>query len=143
MERTIDDTLRYVLMVTRHIPKERVKGAILAVLMDLGFSATLDGLAFTREAVYLRYEDDLLRFNMIYGMIAQRCGLGGDTDPVEQGIRKSITHAWKNGSRRKWLLILYPEQRMECPTNGQFISRFACLMQLWRDCYEEEADLVG
>lgn len=143
MDPTIDDTLRYVLMLTRHIRKGHVRGAVLALLMDLGFSESLDGLTFTREAIFLRYQNNLLRFNAIYTMVAQRCGLGEDTDPIEQAVRKSITDAWQRGSRSKWVLLLYPERKVVCPTNGQFISRCACLMQLWLECCEEEADLVG
>lgn len=147
MERTIDDTLRYVLLITRHIRKGRVRGAILALLMDLGFSESLDGISFTQESIYLRYYDNLLRFNTIYSMVAQRLGLGYDTNLIEQGVRRSINDAWENGSRRKWFLLFYPERRTECPTNGQFIARCACLMRLlcdcWDECCDEEADLVG
>lgn len=144
MDGTIDDTLRYVLLVTRHIKRGCVRSAILAVLMDLGFSESLDGLTFVRLAIFFRFENMLLRFNTIYTMVAEQFGLGPDSNLIEQAIRGSIEGARKNGSEEKWLLVCPPETEGEKhPSNGRFISRFACLLQLWQDCREEEAERVG
>ena len=139
MESTIDDTLRYVLLITRHIKRGHVKSAILAVLMDLGFQENLDGFAFTRRAIDIRMGDVLIRMGAIYLMIAEQCGMGPDTDPIDQNIRKSITGAWQAGRREKWMLVCPPEgkQTGKGPTNGRFISRVVCLMELWCSCSEE------
>lgn len=148
MERTIDDALRYVMFVTRHIKRGRVKSAILAVLMDLGFAESLDGFSMVRQAIYLKFGNSLLRFSTIYLMIAEACGMGTDAaqlDVVDKDISKAITGAWELGRIEKWIRVFQPEEgeKFHRPTNGKFIARCACLMELWCDCWEEEESYAG
>lgn len=138
MNSTIDKTLDYVLFLTRHIPKGNVRAATLAILMDLGFPEYSDGFSYLRAAIIIRIGNSYLRFGAIYQRIAEMQGEGISDQQVEQDIRSLITEAWKYRDINRWMLIFPPDGRgkLERPTNGKVIARFAYLLELWRDCCE-------
>lgn len=139
MEHTIDNTLEYIIFLTRHIRKGNVPGAILAVLMELGFPEYCDGFGYLRKAIYIKYCDSCIRFSAIYLSIAQKYSPGADSNQIEQDIRAVINLAWKVRDTEKWCRFFPTDKNgwLDKPSNGRFIARFACLMELWNDIREE------
>ena len=139
MDCTINETLEYILFLTRHIRKGNIRAATLAILMDMGFSEHSEGFGYLRSAILIRVGDAYLRFGAIYRRIAEMYGSGTSDKQVEQDIRALITEAWKYRNADKWLIVFPPNgnRKQERPSNGKVIARFACLLELWRDCCEE------
>lgn len=139
MNSTIDKTLDYVLFLTRHIPKGNVRAATLAILMDFGFPEYSEGFGYLRTAIIIRIGNAYLRFGAIYQRIAEMQGPGINEQQVEQDIRSLIAEAWKYRDIDRWMTVFPPDGRgkLEKPTNKKVIARFACLLELWKDCCEE------
>ena len=139
MQYTIDDTLNYILFLTRHIRRRNVPGAILAVLMELRCPEHHEGFGYLRKAIFLRFGNSDLRIGLIYQSIAELCDTGTTTNQVDQDIRAVIGTAWACRDEEKWELVFPTDEKTAPgkPSNGKFIARFACLMELWNDCCEE------
>lgn len=143
MERTIDDTIVYVLFLTRHIRGGDVPAALLALLVELGFSPSWDGFGYLRKIILMRYENPDLRFNELYREVGQQCVPALSSEQVEQAIRSAIDAAWKNRDDTEWRYI-FPNRKGKAakrPSNGDFIATMACVMELWcsgcREVYYE------
>lgn len=133
MERTIDDTLEYVELLTRHVWKGDAPAAILALLSELGFQAHMDGFGHLRKAILLRCQNPDMRLTAIYLEIVQMSGSQIGSTQVDQAIRSSLETAWKNRNKEKWDYF-FSEQKMgkkKRPTNYEFIAEMACIMELW------------
>ena len=139
MENTINETLEYILFLTRHIRKGNVRAATLALLLDMGFPEYAEGFGYLRQAILIRFGNEYLRFGAIYRRIAELQGPGTSDQQVEQDIRSLILEAWKYRNVEKWLIVFPSDGRgkQERPSNGKTIARFACLLELWQDCCEE------
>lgn len=136
---TIDDTMSYILFLTRHVRRRNVPGAILAVLMELRCPEHHDGFGYLRKAIFLKFINSDMRFGLIYQSVAEQYDTGTTSNQVDQDIRAVIGTAWTSRVEEKWEYI-FPTDERELPTkpsNGKFIARFACLMELWNDCCEE------
>jgi len=136
---TIDDTMSYILFLTRHVRRRNVHSAILAVLMELRCPEHHDGFGYLRKAIFLRFSNSDMRFGLIYQSIAEQNDTGTTSNQVDQDIRAVIGTAWMSRVEEKWAYF-FPEDgnRIQTkPSNGKFIARFACLMELWNDCCEE------
>lgn len=139
MNVAINDTLDYILFLTRHLRRGNVRAAALAILMDLGFPEYSDGFGYLRAAIIIRVGNAYLRFGTIYQQIARMQDPGTSEQLVEQGIRGVITEAWKYRDMEKWMIVFPPDGKgkLEKPSNGKVIAKFACLLELWQDCCEE------
>lgn len=136
---TIDETLEYILFLTRHVRRRNVPGAILAVLMELRFPEHHDGFGYLRKAIFLRFGNSDLRFGVIYQSVADLYDIGTTSNQIEHDIRAVIGTAYTNRDEEKWEYI-FPTDGKEIqakPSNGRFIARLGCLMELWNDCCEE------
>ena len=65
MERTIDDTMEYVALLTRHVHKGDIPAAILVVLADLEFQIHKAGFPLLRKSIYLKTVDCDINMDMI------------------------------------------------------------------------------
>lgn len=139
MKATINETLEYILFLTRHIPKGNIRAAALAILLDMDFPEYAEGFGYLRQAIVIRVGNEYLRFGAIYREIAEEQGPGTSELQVEQDIRSLISEAWKYRDVEKWLIVFPPDGRgkQERPSNGKAIARFARLLELWRDCCKE------
>ena len=139
MNVTINETLDYILFLTRHLRRGNIRAAALAILMDLGFPEYSDGFAYLRSAIIIRFGNTYMRFGAIYQQIAEQHGLGITIQQIEQDIRSLITEAWKYRNVEKWMIVFPPNGNgdLEKPSNGRVIAKFACLLELWQDCCEE------
>ena len=89
MTATINETLEYILFLTRHIPKGNIRAASLALLMELGFPENTEGFGYLRAAIIIRVGKAYLRFSTIYQKVAEMQGPGISDRQVEQDIRET------------------------------------------------------
>lgn len=136
---TIDDTLLHILLLTRHLDRENIPAAILAILIELGFSPQSDGFGYLRDAVFLRYQNRNRRMSVIYSMIGESNDPLVEWRQVEQTIRNTIAAGWKYGSKLEWDYFFPPSRygKNMPPSNGDFIAMMACILELWQSCSKE------
>lgn len=93
----------------------------------LNFPTHLDGYRQLCVAIPLFCTDPNQRLTKeLYPEIALQCG-SKDGRSVEHSIRKAIQSAWKERNRTVWekYFIAASKENADCPTNKEFISRIA------------------
>ena len=138
---TIDKTLDYVLFLTRHFARDDLESAILVLLLDMGFTTHSDGFNFLRQAILLRYHNSGHRFTKaLYPEVGRKAIPEAGTDQVEQSIRNAITAAVGCGDEELWRCFFSDRNgNLIRPSNAEFISRIACILELWHRCCKEVA----
>lgn len=139
MQSTIHKTLGHVIFLARHLKKCTPRGAMVAMLMELGVPTKCIGFEFLRCSILLQFEDPTRSLaNDIYLEVTMRYRQTSE-EQVEQAIRDAIKQAWRRGSQKAWEWYFSydghpPTNR---PTNGEFISRIAYILELWQECLKE------
>lgn len=96
------------------------------VLLALGLRMNLGGYPCVRTAITLLREDPGQGITKIlYPSVAKLCG--GTHQRVERAIRNVIHDAWLRRDDRIWHAYFPADRqgRIECPSNGEFITRIA------------------
>lgn len=140
MDSTISETLEHVLLLARHLEKCNLDGAALVALMELGVPTKVIGFAYLKWAILLQHEDPTRALKKdIYLEIALRCKLNSE-EQVDQAIRDAVRITWEKGSKKawKWYFSYDGHGPHRKPTNSEFISRIAYLLELWQACTERE-----
>lgn len=146
MVSTIDETLEHVLLLARHLRKCDVSGVIIVMLMELGVPTKCIGFEFLKRAILLVYQDPTRALSKdIYQEITVLYSQNSE-EQVDQAIREVIGKAWKTGSDDAWgwYFAYNGQKRPKKPTNAEFITRLARILELWNRicdkevCYESE-----
>ena len=136
MKSTIEKTLDHVLFLSRHLDGCDTRGAIIAILMEIGIPTRNMGFEFTKYAIYLQHRDPTRSLtNDIYAEICLHYRQISE-EQVEQAIRNAIKMAWRHGSKEAWDWFFAYDGRpvVHKPSNGEFISRLAYILELWQQC---------
>lgn len=136
MESTIERTLRHILLLARHLDHCNFLGVIVVVLMELGVPTKCVGFEFLKRAIELQYKDPTRALAKdIYLEISLHYKQNSE-ELVEQAIREAIKMAWRHGSRKAWDWYFSYDDRavVNKPTNSEFISRIAYILEIWQEC---------
>ena len=136
MESTIDRTLRHILLLARHLDHCNFLGVIVVVLMELGVPTKCVGFEYLKRAIELQYKDPTRALAKdIYLEISLHYKQNSE-ELVEQAIREAIKMAWRHGSRKAWDWYFSYDGRaaVNKPTNSEFISRIAYILEIWQEC---------
>ena len=139
MQSTIHKTLEHVIFLARHLRNCSPKGAMVAMLMELGVPTKSIGFAFLRHAIMLQFADPTRSLaNDIYLEVTVHYRQTSE-EQVEQAIRDAIRQAWRHGSVEawEWYFSYDGDSPAGKPTNGVFISRIAYILELWQECAKE------
>lgn len=142
MECTVNDTLKHVLFQTRHFDRDDIEAAILAILIDLRVSTSHDGFEYLRIAILLNYHHPTGSLSSdVYPVITDYCETEVGAKPAEQAIRSAIVSAWKNRNDTVWSYYFAADTngRIRKPTNAEFITKIARILELWHKCSTEVA----
>lgn len=141
MESTIERTLNHILLLARHLTGCNFRGAVVVVLMELGIPTKCIGFEFLKKAIELQWKDPTRRLTKdIYLEISLHYRQNSE-DLVEHAIREAIKTAWRHGSRQAWdWYFSYDGRTTYKPTNGEFISRIACILEIWQECSRIKED---
>lgn len=142
MESTIERTLHHILLLARHLDGCNLRGAVVVALMELGVPTKSVGFEFLKRAIELQRKDPTRALGKdIYLEIALHYKQSSE-DLVEQAIRESIKIAWRHGSRKAWDWYFSYDGRTVTnkPTNGEFISRIAYILEIWQECKIAKGD---
>lgn len=132
MDGKMNEFLTYVFSVTCYIHKGDVPSAILILLMEMGFQTHKEGFGYLRKAIYLRYHNQDLRMSSIAVEIVKMTGDTVSSKQIDQSICEVIEGAWDNRDDETWGLLF--DDSLGKPSNKVFVSRLACVMELWNNC---------
>ena len=136
MESTIERTLSHIQFLARHLDRYNLRAGIVVVLMELGVPTKCVGFEFLKKAIELQSKDPTRTLTKdIYLEISLHYRQNSE-ELVEQSIREAIKMAWRHGSRQAWEWYFSYEGRpvVNKPTNSEFISRIAYILEIWQEC---------
>ena len=141
MSSGIERTLEYALFLARHLSHCDYSTVVNLVLCDLGIAPKNDGYICLKRAIAMYFENPArqLKGDIYVEILEELDGGVGDSDKVDQAIRRAITDAWEIRDDEVWGTIL-PRTRKDDigkPTNGDFIARVAWFIELWQGCCKE------
>lgn len=142
MESTIERTLCHIVLLSKHLDQYNFRGAIIVALMELGVPTKYVGFEFLKKAIELKRGDPTrILAKDIYLEISLHYRQNSE-ELVEQAIREAIKMAWRHGSREAWEWYFSYNGRAVSnkPTNSEFISRIAYILEIWQECKITKGD---
>ena len=136
MESTIEKTLCHIQLLARHLDRYNLRAGVVVVLMELGVPTKCVGFEFLKKAIELQSKDPTRTLAKdIYLEIFLHYKQNSE-ELVEQSIREAIKMAWMHGSRKAWDWYFSYDGRSATikPTNSEFISRIAYILEIWQEC---------
>jgi len=136
MQSTIDKTIDHVLFLARHLGGCDLRGVVIVILMEMGIPTKNVGFEFMKYAILLQHDDPTrLLTNDIYAEICLNYKQNSE-EQVEQAIMNAIKMAWRHGDRDAWdWFFSYGGKPVtNKPSNSDFISRIAYILELWQEC---------
>ncbi len=141
MRSTITGTLEHILLLARHLEKCNARGAVVVMLMELGVPTQCVGFEYLKTAILLFYANPTRAlYKDIFRQIMHRYEQNSE-EQVDQAIREVIKKSWKHGSQEAWdwYFAYDGKRRTERPSNAEFISRIARVLELWQSNCKEVA----
>ena len=142
MESTIERTLCHIQLLARHLGQCSLRAGIVVVLMELGIPTKCMGFEFLKKAIELKRKDPTRALAKdIYLEISLHYKQHSE-ELVEQAIRDAIKTAWRRGSKEAWEWYFSYDGRavLNKPTNSEFISRIAYILEIWQECRITKGD---
>lgn len=132
-----DETLHHIRFLARLFGRDNVRYVIVVLLLELGVPTNYDGFEYIIKAVTVYFRDpSVMIVKGLYPVIAESNEKLVDGPQVESAIRTAIKAAWKDRSNTAW--DRYFHESMKKPSNTEFISRVARILELWEGCCKEE-----
>lgn len=95
MEATIEETVRHIGFLARHLSGCECRHVVVVFLMELGVSTRGAGFEYTKQAILLQHEDPTRLYTKhIYPEIAKRFGPYANKCQVERAIGLLIKRSW-------------------------------------------------
>ena len=141
MKSTITGTLDHILFLARHLDKCNARGAVVAMLMELGVPTQCMGFEFLKTAILLFYENPTRSLHKdIFREVMHQYKQNSE-EQVDQAVREAIKKSWRHGSQTAWDWYFAYDgiRRTERPSNAEFISRIARVLELWQSNSKEVA----
>ena len=140
MKSTIEDTLRHVQFLNRHLNTVDLQCMIIVVLLELGIATKRDGFDYMKQGILLMCEDPALLITKgVYPEIGKCYSPPVGCQQIEHSIRSAINDAWSQRNSRVWGYY-FPDatgNKPKKPTNAEFITRIARILELWQCCQKE------
>ena len=135
----MDDTIQFVKERAKNMRYCSTSCVVLEILLELGVPTNMEGFAYLKDAIRLRYINPYWTVtNHIYPAISRKDGGLLSNDQIDTAIRGAINCAWEDADLVLWKLF-FPtilKRRIKKPTNKEFIYELAYIVEMWRDCAE-------
>lgn len=137
MEATIEETIRHISFLARHLSGCEYRHVVAVFMLELGVSTRGAGFAYLKQAILLQHEDPTQLYTKhIYPEIAKRFGPHANKCQVERAIGLQIKRSWLNRNNKIWARYFPPDENGQVPkpSNGEFISTMVQVLDLWEGC---------
>ena len=140
MKNTIEETLKHVQFLNRHLNTLDLQCMVIVVLLELGIATKRDGFDYILKGIILMCDDPALLITKgVYPVIGECYDPPIGSQQIEYSIRSAINEAWLQRNGRVWGYY-FPDSagsKSKKPTNAEFITRIARIMELWQCCQKE------
>lgn len=137
---SVDDLIEHLDFLARSLSFYDERYIVKIFLLELGIPTQGNKFDYVSEAVMLWYSESMRRVSKeIYPAIAKKYRPYATMEQVEKTISRAIERAWKK--RDQMWETFFPEPQR--PTNTEFISRMAKVLEMWVDRCEFLAHLEG
>lgn len=144
MTELAEKAVKHIFFLARHFDRKCMYQVVIILLLELGIPRNLDGFGYLAKAITI-YREDPTPMNMkdLYEAVAEFYGQTVEDYLVDSSIRNAIRQAWRNRDDDAWALYFpyHVRGRMKKPSNAEFISGIAWVLELWKGCcrtYEED-----
>lgn len=145
MSKEIEKMLDHILFLARRFRISETKHITTVIMLELGLDPKYDGYHYLLKAIILYLESPTqISVKNLYSAIVALYNGTIDEEQVEQAIRSAIRHAWNQRKQEDWDYFFIFKAKEKCgkPSNGEFISMVACIVELWKGWSEKhEKDL--
>lgn len=136
MDGMLDSTLNHFHFLAKLFGKGDMHYIVKIILIELGIPTNYDGFEYLTTGILVYFQDpSQMIIKGLYPVVAERSRKQVDGALVESAIRTAIKAGWKHREREAW--ELYFSGFTKRPSNTEFISRIACMLDLWQGCCEE------
>lgn len=137
---SVDDLIEHLDLLARNFSDYDEIYIVKLFLLEAGIPTRGNGFDYINEAVILWYSESMRRVSKeIYPAVAKNHRPYATIAQVEKTIGRAIERAWKKRDEM-WDVFFTEPQR---PTNTQFISRMAKVLEMWVDRCEFLKRLEG
>ena len=137
---SVDDLIEHLDFLARSLSFYDERYIVKIFLLEAGISTCGCGFDYINEAVLLWYSESMRRVSKeIYPAIAKKYRPYATMEQVEKTISRAVDRAWKK--RDQMWETFFPEPQR--PTNTEFISRMAKILEMWVDRCEFLARMEG
>lgn len=137
MEEIIEETIKHIYFLARHLSGCEDKHVVSVFLLELGICTKGVGFEYLKHAILLHNEDPTRTMTKhIYPEIAKRVGAPGRYGLIERSMDRQICRSWQKRDNRIWRRY-FPageDGQVPRPTNGEFVSTMAQVLELWKGC---------
>lgn len=121
--------LESISFMAQHLERNNIRSAIKCMLIELCIPTGSVGYRCLVDAVEMYYADPEQSLTKEVYPAVGRCTGQGNGIRVEKNVRDAITAAWREHDPEVWAGYFPKNQK---PTNGQFISRIAEMLDIWQ-----------
>lgn len=133
---TIDETLKHIDFLAKLFGRNNVRYVIVVLLLELGIPTNYDGFDYLIQAITIYHTDpSQMIMKGLYPAVAKTSQKNVDGQHVESSIRTAIKIAWKYHDDIAWKRYFSETSRK--PSNTEFVSKIARVLELWEGCCEE------
>lgn len=139
MDSTICPTIEHIKFLARHLEKTNLRGAVIVFLMELRAPTKSIGFEFLVQSILLQHKDPTRALTSDIYLEVMLHNKQSSEEQIQQAIRDTIKAAWEKGSQKAWdWYFSYDDEPVVVkPSNSDFISRLAYILDLWRSRCEE------
>lgn len=137
MNYPIQETVVHVRFLARQFNRCDIQYVISVVLLELEVPTKFDGFDYLVNAIALYYKDPAQMITKgLYAAVADLYHGRVEASHVESSIRTAVKAAWKRKKDDIWKLYFPFEAdgKIKRPSNAEFISRIARVLQVWKGC---------
>lgn len=137
MEEIIEETIKHIYFLARHLSGCEDKHVVSVFLLELGICTRGIGFEYLKQAILLQNEDPARTMTKhIYPDIARYNGAPGRPGQIERSIDRLIEKSWKKRNNRIWRRYFPPGEdgQVPRPSNGEFICTMAQVLDIWKGC---------
>ena len=133
MRITVDKALDHIEFLATLFGRDDVRYVIVVLLLELDVPTNYDGFDYLVRGItiYLRDPSQMI-VKGLYPAIAATYGKDIAVPQIESAIRSAIKAAWKRHDAAAWERY-FPGMAAR-PSNAEFISRIARILELWEGC---------
>ena len=135
----IQETLVHVLFLAQHLNNCDPQCVIITALLELGIPTKRSGFDLLKKAILVSYRRPDFTIHEVFCEIGKYYEAEPSFEQIDQAIRAAITDAWKYRDENVWQCY-FPQvmaQGIRKPSNAEFITQLARLVELWAGCRKE------